>query len=578
MNAIFTGILFYPLIKLEPILACFLFKRQAMGLYVRVCHLVFAFLALWGGCNVLLGCSMDSSKHPLKGENRLVTEIGDDIRILDPSLATDSVTFRVLTNVYEGLTRIGPQNRIVEGMAETIEVSKDKRTYTFYLREASWSDDVPVRADDFVFALKRIMDPKTAAQYAYIVTETLKDVVALNDRTLKVTLKRPTPYFLWLTAFPSYYPLRHDWLEKLGAAYGTSPDLAVYNGPFVVENWRKGSRVTLHKNPRYWDEGSVFLKRADFVIVKDSNTLVQMFDGGAMNLMYQVPTVHLPRYKENPFLKPRPEAVTDYIILNLHHPKLKPLLNPKVRRALSLALDRQAYCSNVDRQSLPAYALVPPAISADMPSHSFRAHFGDRFKTFYDPMTQESYKTSVWFEDNEIEQARRLFKEGLEESGQECLSFSLMIDDSLQARRLGQVLKFFWEKRLGVRVRLEPVTYQSRLAKVAMKDFELANVLWGADYDDPMTFLDLFTTGSPFNDPGFSNPAYDLLIQKARDSQNPKGRMGLFVQAERLLMEESPIIPVFYRFSYTLAAPWIKGLVFLACGADNPLKWVRLNP
>lgn len=521
---------------------------------------------------------MESEQESLKGRHGVATEIGDDIRILDPGLATDSVTFRVLTNVYEGLTRVGPQNRIVKGMAKTIDVSEDKRVYTFFLRKANWSDGAPVTADDFVFALKRIMDPKTAAQYAYIVTDTLKDVKALDQRTIRMTLKRPTPYFLWLTAFPSYYPLRRDWLKNLESSYGTTPERAVYNGPFVVDAWKKGSRVILKKNPQYWDRKTVSLRRADFIIVKDSNTLVQMFDAGALNLMYQVPTVHLPRYRKNPSLRPRPEAVTDYIILNLHHPRLEAFRNLKVRRALSLVLDRQAYCTNVDKQSLPAYAFVPPSISADTQGRSFRAHFGENFKTFYDPMTQKPYRTSTWFEDNETDRARRLLKEGLEESGHKALSFSLMVDDSLQARRLGQVLQFFWEKNLGVRVRLEPVTYQSRLARVAMKDFEAANVLWGADYDDPMTFLDLFTTASPFNDPGFSNPEYDRLIQKARESQDPRARMELFVQAERLLIEESPIIPVFYRLSYALARPSIQGLVFLACGADNPLKWVRLGP
>jgi oligopeptide transport system substrate-binding protein len=484
----------------------------------------------------------------------------------------------VLTNIYEGLTRVGPGGRIVPGIASKIEVSKDKRSYTFFLRNALWSDGVPVMAKDFAFALGRVMDPKTAAQYAYIVTDTVERVDVLGERTLRILLKRPTPYFLWLTAFPAYLPLRQDLLEALGQSYGTSPERTVFNGPFVVVAWKKGSKVVLEKNLRYWDKEAVLLKGAEFVVVKDPNTLVQMYDTGALSLIYQVPTVHLPRYAGNPWLKPRPEAVTDYIVFNLHRPDLKAFQNPKIRKALSLVLDRQAYCANVDRQSLPAYGFVPPTISGDGPGRSFRAHFGERFRVFYDPLTSRPYKTSVWFEDRSIEEAKALFQEGLKESGQKELTFSLLIDDTPQARRLGQVLQFFWQKHLGVKVSLDPVTYQTRLARVATKDYDAANVLWGADYDDPMTFLDLFTTGSPFNDPGFSNPAYDALIEKARRSSDQAERMTLFVHAEKLLMQESPVVPVFYRLSYALVPPYLKGAVFLACGADGPLKWASLQP
>lgn len=507
----------------------------------------------------------------------LISEIGDDIRILDPGLSTDSVTFRVLTNVYEGLTRVGPGGRIVPGIASKIEVSKDKRSYTFFLRNALWSDGVPVMAKDFAFALGRVMDPKTAAQYAYIVTDTVERVEVLGERTLRILLKRPTPYFLWLTAFPAYLPLRQDLLESLGQSYGTSPERTAFNGPFVVTAWKKGSKVVLKKNPKYWDKEAVLLKGAEFVVVKDPNTLVQMYDTGALSFIYQVPTVHLPRYSGNPWLKPRPEAATDYIVFNLHRPDLKALQNPKIRKALSLVLDRQAYCTNVDRQSLPAYGFVPPTISGGGPGRSFREHFGERFRVFYDPLTKRPYKTSVWFEDRRVEEAKALFQEGLKESGKKELAFSLLIDDTPQARRLGQVLQFFWQKYLGVNVQLDPVTYQTRLARVAMKDYDVANVLWGADYNDPMTFLDLFTTGSPFNDPGFSNSAYDALIEKARRSSDQAERMTLFVQAEKLLMQESPVVPVFYRLSYALVPPYLKGAVFLACGADGPLKWARLQ-
>ena len=507
----------------------------------------------------------------------LISEIGDDIRILDPGLSTDSVTFRVLTNVYEGLTRVGPGGRIVPGIANKIEVSKDKRSYTFFLRNALWSDGVPVMAKDFAFAIGRVMDPKTAAQYAYIVTDTVERVDVLGERTLQILLKRPTPYFLWLTAFPAYLPLRQGLLEALGQSYGTSPERTAFNGPFVVTAWKKGSKVVLKKNPQYWDKEAVLLKGAEFVVVKDPNTLVQMYDTGALSFIYQVPTVHLPRYARNPWLKPRPEAATDYIVFNLHRPDLKALQNPKIRKALSLVLDRQAYCGNVDRQSLPAYGFVPPTISGDGPGRSFRAHFGERFRVFYDPLTLRPYKTSVWFEDKRFEEAKALFQEGLKESGERGVTFSLLIDDTPQARRLGQVLQFFWQKYLGVKVQLDPVTYQTRLARVAMKDYDAANVLWGADYDDPMTFLDLFTTGSPFNDPGFSNSAYDALINKARRSSDQAERMTLFVQAEKLLMQESPVVPFYYRLSYTLVPPYLKGAVFLACGADGPLKWARLQ-
>lgn len=553
-----------------PIVAYLLLGRQAMRFGTKAAIGLFL-SAFFLGCHG--GAQPEAPRRDI-----LISEIGDDIRILDPGLCTDSVTFRILTNIYEGLTRIGPGGRIVPGIANRVEVSKDKLSYTFFLRDALWSDGAPVTAKDFVFSLERVMNPKTAAQYAYIVTDTLEHVEAVGERTLRIFLKRPTPYFLWLTAFPTYLPVRQDLLETFGQSYGTSPERAAFNGPFVVTAWKKGSKVVLKKNPRYWDKQAVLLRAAEFVVVKDPNTLVQMYDTGALSMIYQVPTAHLPRYARDPRLKPRSEAAVDYIVFNLHRPDLKALQNPKVRKALSLVLDRQAYCDNVDKQSLPAYGFVPPTISGGEPGGSFRANYGERFGVFHDPLTKRPYRMSVWFEDRRIEEAKALFQEGLEESRESQLTFSLLIDDTPQARRLGQVLQFLWQKYLGINVRLDPVTYQTRLARVAMKDYETANVLWGADYNDPMTFLDLFTTGSPFNDPGFSNPDYDELIRKARQSSDKTGRMMLLVQAEKLLIEESPIVPIFYRISYALVPSYLKGIVFLACGADGPLKWARLQP
>jgi len=538
---------------------------------IRISLIIFTFFFLFCSCS-----KKDADPLP-RNLDTINTDFSDDIRIIDPGLTTDSITFRVLTNVMEGLTRVGPDGLLVPGMSRSWKVSKNGLNYTFYLRDAKWSDGVKVTAKDFEYAWKRVMNPKTAAQYAYIVTDYVKDVRATDELTLTVNLLFPIPYFLSLTSFPTYLPLRQDLVEKYGQSYGTSPKKAAYNGPFVVFKWQKGSRVSIKRNHNYWDEDNVKLEKVNFIIVKDPNTLVQMYDTNQLNLIYQAPGDHIKRYSNSPELSIRPEAVIDYLIFNLKNDNVPQLANKKIRNALSIALDRKAYVEKVEKQFLPAYGFVPPSINGKDMQHPFRQCYGDRFKVFYDPNTIQAFKMSVWFDDNRIEEAKKLLKEGLHEEKADSLSFTLLIDDLPSAKKLGQALQYMWRKNLGIKVRIEMVTYQTRLQRVRSKNYEVANVLWGADYNDPMTFLDMFVKNAGFNDPGWSNAHYDELLREARATNDQERRMKLFVESERILIDEMPIAPLFYRMPYMLKPKYIKEVVFVPCGADQCFKWAYIE-
>jgi len=495
-----------------------------------------------------------------------------DVPNLDPQKATDVISFDILNEVLEGLVRYNKDGKIEKGsgLAKDWDISSDGLKYTFHLRDAKWSDGNPITAQDFEYAWKRALDPKTASQYAYQLfyikgaeeynsnkgTADQVGVKALDSKTLEVTLKAPTPQFLSLMSFPTYFPLEKSVYEKYGDNIGSAPDKLVYSGPFVLKTWNHDQNMVLEKNPNYWDKDNVKLERVNFSMIKDNNTLVQNYDSGTLDEI-GVPSDYMDKFKNTPEFKTQPLAENWYIQFNNKNPIFK---NANIRKAFALALDRKAFTKDVLKNgSLPAEAVVPPGVPGY--NGEFRKQAGE-----------------AYFKDNDVKAAKDYLDKGLKELGLTKLpTIKFLGDDTDTARKYDQALQQMWEKNLGVKVELQNVAFKVRLDNMNKGNYEMVLAGWGADYDDPMTFLDMWQTGNGNNTAFYSNPEYDKLIDEAKVNTNLKARNEELIKAEKLLMEDMPIAPLYYQTYAYVVKPYVKDYIVPVFGSEFEIKWTYIE-
>ncbi len=479
---------------------------------------------------------------------------------LDPALAQGTHESWVLENVFEGLMTFNEKGELVEGMAEKYEVSEDGLTYKFYIREdAKWTNGDPVTAHDFEYSWKRVLDPKTASYYASILYpikgaeafntgEGSADdvgVKALDDKTLEVTLENPTAYFLELTAFYTYFPVNKNVVES-NPDWAKDPSTYVSNGPFKLVEWKHNDQIVLEKNENYYNADKIKLDGIDFDIIEDQNTAWQKYEGGEYDILVDVPTsvVAQLRAQNDPQLNIGFQVGTYYYNVN---PKFKPFNNVKVRKALSMALDREVITEKITQGGqIPAYGVVPPGME-DENGKDFREVQGDLFK--YDP-----------------EEAKKLFEEGLKEEGMTVEDFNkqkfvLLFNTSESHRKIAQAAQEMWRNNLGIEIGLENVEFQVKLDREKAGDYHISRAGWIGDFMDPITFLDLWWSKSEFNDVKYNNPEYDKLIETAKKSNDKATRMKALKEAEKMVMEDMAVIPVyFYTQPYTVKSN-VKGII-----------------
>ncbi|NLG70305.1 MAG: hypothetical protein GX496_12225 [Firmicutes bacterium] len=350
--------------------------------------------------------------------------LGEEPPDLDPATSTDTVSFLILNATLEGLVRKSPDGSIKpgSGLAESWTVSPDGRVYTFKLRQATWDDGTPITAEDFVYQWRRVIDPRTASQYQFMMElagiqngsaiarmdpeddidaalETF-GVKALDERTLQVTLEEPNPLFLELTTFISFLPAPRHLVERYGEQYAADADKMGASGPFRIASWTHGYELVLEKNPRYWDAASVKLQRIHFDMIQDVGTTLQLYEQGSLDIA-GVSSRFVDVYRNHPDLQePWPDGSAFYWEFNVEHPVLK---SAKVRRAIALAIDRQAFADRVLRNgSYPATSLTPPVITDAAKGGAFQGRVGQLF-----PLRPN------------VQLARQLLREGLQELGYE---------------------------------------------------------------------------------------------------------------------------------------------------------------
>jgi oligopeptide transport system substrate-binding protein len=465
---------------------------------------------------------------------------------LDPAVMTGQPEGRIADALFEGLTGFDPQTlKPVPGAAERWEISEDGKTYTFHLRECRWSNGDPLTANDFVYSWKRVMTYQPVVDYVYQMfylenaeAFTKKELVdfsrvgvrALDDRTLEVRLKNPTPYFLDLVSFYTFFPVHQGCVERHGKDW-TRPEHIVGNGPFTLDQHRVNDRIRLKKNPNYWDASRVALDEVEITAVDSADTYFNMYEGGELDW------IDAPPLNQIPFLKNRPDGrIVPALIVYFYRFNVtrKPFDDPRVRKAFNLALDKRQIVEHVlQAGQIPAVSFVPPGIAGYSPPDGLP----------YDP-----------------EEARRLLAEAGFPEGAGFPKTELLYNTSEQHRDIAVAAQQMWKKNLGVSVELVNQEWKVYLDSVKKLDFQMARAGWIGDYADPNTFLDLFVTGGGNNNTGWSHPEYDRLIRETASAAVPAERMELFRRAEKMLVvDELPILPVYFYVSVNLVRSHVRG-------------------
>ncbi|HYK72944.1 MAG TPA: peptide ABC transporter substrate-binding protein [Pseudoneobacillus sp.] len=524
--------------------------------------LLVAIMLLVSGCSSFdKEASTNSSQADHKsGEKKILrTNNSEEPGSLHPGLAEGTHDSWVLNHVFEGLTVKSPKGEILPGMAKSWESSEDGLTWTFHLKEGmKWSNGDPLTAKDFEYAWKYVLNPETGSVYSYQLYylkgaedynagkagEEAVGVKALDSQTLEVTLSQPTPYFIDLTSFYTYYPINKKVQEENPDWYKNG-DTYVSNGPFKLTEWKHKEKIVLEKNDLYYDKDKINLDGVELSIIVDGNTAWQMYKSGDFDLLTEksLPpdvTGKLIADKD-PEMHNGPDLATYYLSINT---KVKPFNNPKIRKALSMTINRQEIVEHVAQGGQkPAFSLVPPGI-LDV-NGDFQENAGE--------LIQEDVKA-----------AKALFEEGLKEEGLKKLPpFVYLYNTDEKHKAIGETIQESWRKNLGIEMTLENVEQQVKLDRQKTGDYVVSRSGWIGDYVDPMTFLDLFLSDASYNDPKWGNKEYDELIQLAKTSDDTAIRMDAMHKAEEILMDESPIIPIFFYTKPHVYKPNVTGIYTL---------------
>lgn len=528
------------------------------------------------------GSSKNSSdEDAAKAEEQVLNFInGDYIPSMDPSKVTDEYGFQFVGATMEGLYRLGEDGEIKEGIAKgEPEVSEDGLTWTFKLREdAKWSNGDPVTAHDFVYSWQRAVKPETKSEYGpYMMAGVIKNadeiskgelpveelgVKAIDDYTLEVQLANPTPYFESLTTFGTFMPLNQKFVEEHGENFATSEATLLFNGPFKLDikddnqNITQANEWKLVKNEDYWDADTVQLEEINFVVSKDPQTNVNLYNEGDIDRA-DLSADLVDQYISHDDYRIVPQASVFYLKMNQERKgEQTPLANKNIRNAINNAIDREALVNVLNNGSIAATGLIPKDFVTVPGGGDFREENGDF--AAYDKDT-----------------ALEAWNKGLEELGVDSIELELLTDDAEGATKtFNENLAHQLETNLpGLKVNIKPVPFKNRLQLDTDQDYELQVAGWGPDYLDPFTFLSLFVTDGGNNKMGYSNAEYDQLISETQTTTDQEQRYQKFLEAEKILLEESGIAPLYQRARSQLHSPKIQGEIINKFGATYEWKW-----
>lgn len=514
---------------------------------------------------VLISChKQENAYRPSSQELRFNLHV--EPPTLDPRKAVDTVSISILNLCFEGLMRTDAEGQLIFGAAEKMTVSEDKKIYTFTLRDAKWSDGKRVTAHDFERTWKTILDPLFPSELAmnlYILKNgkaakakrcSLDDVgvKALDEKTLQVELEYPIPYFLSVLATHCFFATPQ---HITNAFANWTQEHYVGNGPFFLQEWRHHHAMILQKNPQYWDRDNVRLEKVEFALVEDETTELTMFENGELDWagfpFSNLPTEALDQLGKKGELQSYDIAGTYYYIFNT---KQIPFSNVNIRRAFALAINREAIVANVTQmQQMPAMGLIPPVMW-----------------DYHEP----------YFHDHDVEEAKRLFALGLQELGmrrEDLPELTLSYNTLVGHHKIAQAIQQQWKEIFDVKVRLENKEWKVFLDELSHHQFQIARMGGLAHINDPISFLDFYRYLSSSNNyPQWSNPLFSDLLEKADRTADADKRFTILKEAEKIMMQEMPIAPIYYYRGAYLKKPYVKG-IHLSELNDLDLKWAYVE-
>ena len=467
----------------------------------------------------------------------------------------------------EGLTRVNPSEKIDLALAESVDTSADLKTYTFHLKDSAWSNGDPVTASDFAYAWKKMLSPdfpSDTAFHLYVIKNakaakegkvTLEEigVRALDEKTLVVELQNPTPYFLELTAFPAFFPVNQK-IDEKNPSWAQNASTYVCNGPFQLDDWKHQNRLRIRKNTKYWDAQSVKMTSIELQMLHEETEL-KLFEkndldwaGSPLSIL---PIEAIKTLRNDNSLKTKELLGTYFIRTNTERP---PFNHPSIRKAFALAMNRRAIVDHVTQgNQIPATGLVPISLK----------------------LQKEPY-----FQDADLQNARKLFEEGLEALNmkkEELPEICLIYRADERNHLIAQAVQQQWFEAFGMRVKLEQIEGKVYFDRISKQNYHMASGSWIADFADPINFLEVFKyKNSGSNNTCWESSRFVELLDKSSQLADQEQRFDILAQSEQILMEEMPIIPIFYYTMLYVNQPSLKDVVLSSMGQID-FKWASIG-
>lgn len=525
---------------------------------------------------LLSGCGGSKEAAPTEAKKEAVKSnivtIANDVELssMDTGLATDGTSFEAIASVLEGLYQLDGAGNTIPGMAVKEEISEDGKVHTFTLRDAKWSDGRPVTANDFVFAWRRLANPKTASEYAYMIGVagiknaegvmsgekpiTALGVTAVDDKTLKVELDYPVPFFDQLAAFPPFYPIREDFYDKYKEQYALTPEAILSNGPFKMVEWNQGANYTMVKNDQYYDADKVQIDGLNFQVVKDAQSAMVAFDQGNVDYV-KLTGEMVDQYKESPEFM---NTLGGYLWFVSPNQKVPGLENANLRRALALSFDKEQIAEHLLKDgSIAANFAVPVKLAVGPDGKDFR-------------------ETTPSYLNVDKAKAKEYYEKAKQELGKDKFAYELVFEDTEASKKVAEYLKSEIETNLlGMTINLKQQPKKARLQLMQNGVYELGLTRWGPDYADPMTYLDMWITGASYNYGSWSSKEYDKLIfdtSKGDLTGKPAERWEALKQAEKVCMDAAAILPVYQTGSAVMIKKDLTGFEFHSVGVPTIYK------
>ncbi|WNQ13939.1 peptide ABC transporter substrate-binding protein [Paenibacillus aurantius] len=523
----------------------------------------------------LAGCSKDNASGPSTDSGKstaskiLLFNNSKEPTSMDPPIGFDQISYDVVNNVFEGLTRLGKDQQPQPAMAKEWKVSADGKQVTFTLRDGiKWSNGDPVKASDFEYAWKRLLNPKTASDAAFLAypiegaeaynsgkgsADDVK-IKAVDDKTLEVKLAQPASWLIGMVSSPAFFPVHKATVEG-NAKWAGEAATIVSNGPFKISEWKHDSELKVVKNDSYWDAANVKLDGVTYKMVNDTNTAYQLFSTGELHYTESIPADMSEKLFAENKVTIEDAAGTAFYRFNT---KMAPFTNANIRKAFVAAVDRQKLVDLVLKQKhKPADGYVSPGLK-DPAGGDFRKVGGSLIKF-------------------DAAEAKSLLAKGMQEAGYTTLpEVTLTYNTNDTSQRIAQALQAMFKDNLGIDIKLANKEGKVLTDEQKKLQLQLSRSSFLPDFADPINFLDGFQSTNPFSRTGWANAQYDKLIKDAYNEPNEANRFKMMHEAEKILMDEAPILPLYFYNTAYLKSDKVDGIVKHPFGFVD-FKWASFK-